>query len=315
MTILGKLRVALFGVASVQAVFGRPGFTREAWERFHPVACTLIDGYNLALEDSRLEVLLPKLEKIDETVRGFAYEGAGMGVAPQDIFVPWNNRVQELASGPGGVHMYPIYVGVGQALAHLKRNPERFAKRLDPLLGWVVVDGYGFYGGLFAWKRTVEQQVVPKQLSRYGKCLFDQGLGRAICFASGGDVRRVIRLIEAFPVARQVNLWTGVGFLCTFAGGADRAAIEELRAAEDAHKLHLARGAAVAANARLQTGSRAEHTDIACRVLCGMSCEEAAQIADKARENIPDDGHTPMYEIWLQRIQAQLSKERDTSYT
>jgi hypothetical protein len=46
-----------------------------------------------------------------------------------------------------------------------------------------------------------------------------------------------------------------------------------------------------------------------------MSCEEAAQIADKARENIPDDGHTPMYEIWLQRIQAQLSKERDTSYT
>ena len=307
MTVLGKLRTSLFGIPSEKAVFSRPGFAKEAWLRFQPVAHALVQGYHATLEDSRFEVLVPRLEAVEAELRGFAYEGAGMGLAALDILAPRKNRIQSFVEGPGAPHIYPIYVGVGLALARLRRQPERFITRLDPLLRWVVVDGYGFHEAFFAWQRSVERQVTPTRFSRYACRLFDQGLGRGIWFASGALVDRVVMTIATFPSTRQADLWSGVGLACAYAGGVNRVEIESLLIAAGTYRLQLARGAAVAAKGRQQAGNPAPHTDLACQVFCGVSSEQAAHIIDETRAGLPVDGVEPAYEIWRQRAQAQFA--------
>jgi enediyne biosynthesis protein E3 len=307
MTTSGKLRRLLFGIPSEKAVFRRPGFANEAWERFQPVAHALAVGYHATLEDSRFAALIPQLDAIDSEFRGFAYEGAGMGLAALDCIAPWKNRLQSFVEGPGAAHIYPIYVGVGLALARLRRRPERFLARLDPLLCWVVVDGYGFHEGFFAYRRSIQRQALPAHLSPYARRLFDQGLGRSIWFSSGANVDRVSTTIIAFPAARQAELWSGVGLACAYAGGASRAAIERLRAVAGIYRSQLARGAAVAAKGRQQAGNPAAHTELACEIFCGTSSDMAAHITDIARADLPTDSIEPAYEIWRQRTQAQFA--------
>src|SRR5689334_8214464 len=94
MTALGRIRRTLFGIPSEKSVFSRPGFAKEAWERFQPVAHSLVEGYHATLEDSRFEALVPRLDAIEPELRGFAYEGAGMGLAALDCIAPWKNRLQ-----------------------------------------------------------------------------------------------------------------------------------------------------------------------------------------------------------------------------
>jgi hypothetical protein len=307
-TVLGKLRKSLFGIPSEKAVFSRPGFAPEAWLRFQPVAHSLVEGYHATLEDSRFEVLVPRLNAVDPELHGFAYEGAGMGIAALDIMAPWKNRLQAFvgAGGPAAPHIYPTYVGVGLALARLHRNPERFLKHLDPLLCWIVVDGYGFHEAFFSWRRTVEKQITPAHFSSYALRLFDQGVGRAIWFANGALVERVTAIISAFPSSRQADLWSGVGLASAYAGGGDRAALESVRKVAQLYQVQLALGAAVAARGRHQAGNLVAHTDLACEVYCGLSSEEAFQITNVASENIPTDDVKPIYELWRQRIQTQL---------
>jgi len=305
-TALGKLRKSLFGIPSEKAVFSRPGFVPEAWLRFQPVAHSLVEGYHATLEDSRLEMLVPRLNAIDPELHGFAYEGAGMGIAALDIISPWKHRLQAFVEGPAAPHIYPTYVGVGLALARLRRNPERMLARLDPLLCWVVVDGYGFHEAFFSWRRTIEEKVTPTRFSGYALRLFDQGVGRAIWFASGALVERVAAIIATFPVARQAELWSGVGLASAYAGGGDRAVLESVWESAGSYQLQLARGAVVAANGRHQAGNSAAHTNLACQIYCGLPSEQAVHIAYVASENLPTDGPEPIYEIWRQRISVQL---------
>lgn len=307
MTALGKLRRTFFGIPSEKSVFSRPGFAKEAWERFQPVAHSLVEGYHATLEDSRFEALVPRLDAVEPALRGFAYEGAGMGLAALDCIAPWKNRLQAFVDGPGAPHIYPVYVGVGLALARLGRRPERYLARLDPLLGWVIVDGYGFHEGFFSLRRFIEERAIPTRLSSYARRVFDQGLGRAIWFSSGAVVERVAATIAPFQLARQADLWSGVGLACAYAGGADRASLETLRTIAGPYRSQLARGAAIAAKGHQQASNQTPHTDLACEIFCGLSSSKAALITDVTRENLPTNGVEPAYEIWRQRTQAQFA--------
>ena len=66
-------------------------------------------------------------------------------------------------------------------------------------------------------------------------------------------------------------------------------------------------GAAVAATFRMQTGGGAAHTDLACEVLCGLSSELVAHLSGIARQNLPEDGVEPAYEVWRQRLAEQFA--------
>jgi hypothetical protein len=302
---LGKIRRTFFGIPSERSVFSRPGFAKEAWLRFQPVAHSLVEGYHATLEDSRFEVLVPRLNAMKPELHGFAYEGAGMGLAALDCMAPWKKRLEAFVEGPAAPHIYPTYVGVGLALARLHRQPERVVSQLDPLLGWVIVDGYGFHEGFFSRRRYVNQTATPKHLSPYARRIFDQGLGRCIWFSSGAVVELVAATIAPYPKARHADLWSGVGLACAYAGGADRAGLEALLAVARPYRAHLARGAAVAAQGRQRAGNTAAHTELVCQFFCGLTSAQAGQVADDARENLPTtttNSNEPVYEIWRQRV-------------
>lgn len=307
---LGRLRRSLFGISVEEATFSRRGFQgndSRAQQRLEQIGYTFIQGYHAVLEDDKFEVLVPRLNKFEAELRGFAFEGAAMGLTLLDYLMPWRKRLRAFLQGPGSVHVYMIHVGAGWALARLHRQAKNLLARLDPLLRWLSLDGYGFHEGYFSWRRYVEEKAIPVQLSGYGRRAFDQGLGRSFWFINGAEVDRVAAMIATFSSTRQADLWSGVGLACAYAGGVDRSAIESLSAAAGSYRPQLAQGAAFAAKARQSGGNPAIHTDAACEILCGLSSEVAASVTDIAMRELPPDNAVPAYEIWRQRIQAQFA--------
>jgi len=287
----------------------------RTWQQFEPVARALVEGFYMTLDDSRLEVLMPRLNELDVEVRGVAYEGVGMGLTLLDSFFPWKNRLQAFVNGPGASYICLLYIGAGLVLPRMPGRPERFLARLDPLLRWFAMDGYGFYEGFFSLHRSIEEHVVPKRLSGYARRAFDHGLGRCIWFSTGANVDRVVATIGAFPQARQADLWGGIGMACAYAAGVvDRATIETLQEAAGPYAPQLAVGAALAAMFRQQAGTSAPHTELACEVLWGLSGDKVAHITDIARQDLPPDGVEPAFEIWRQRIAAQFAEWAPSEY-
>ena len=306
MTALGTILRPFFGVSEKEATSFSES-DRQAAQRLETVIRLVTEGCHITLQNSQFEALASRLNKVEPELRGFAYEGAGIGLAALDCLLPWKNRTRGFLDGPGSKYIFAIPLGAGMGLARLHRRPERFLPRLDPVLGWLIIDGYGFHEGFFARKRYVEKQEVPAHLSPYARRVFDHGIGRSIWFSGGTHIDRVAAIIAAFPVARQADLWGGVGLACGYTGGVERPAIEALQIAAGLYKSQLVVGAALAANARHRAGTPGPTADMACEVLCGTSSEIVSRIADAARENLPTDGAEPAYAIWRQRIETQLA--------
>lgn len=314
MSVLGKLRRSLLG-ASFEKVASFRGGDSATWQRLEKVARTVVQGYNMTLEDSTFEVLIPRLNAIEPEFRAFAYEGAGMGLMLLDCMLPWQKRFHAFVDGPGSPFTYVAYIGAGEAIATLHKHPERLLARLDPLLGWLGMDGYGFHEGFFSRRRYIEEKTIPTHLSHHARHIFDQGLGRSIWFLEGADIDRIAATVATFSATRQADLWSGVGVAYSSTGDRDRAALEALWVAAGPHHTRLAQGAAVVALARQQAGIPVAHTDLACEVWCSLSSDRAAHIADAARQNLPPDGTESAYEIWRQRIEAQFVAQEDRGIT
>src|SRR5262249_59702629 len=101
---------------------------------------------------------------------------------------------------------------------------------------------------------------------------------------------------------RHADRWRGLGLACAYAGAVPREAMESLSTMAGPNHPHLAQGVAFAAQARERAGNPAPHTDLACRIVCGMPAEDAARLTDRALEDLPGNGTLPAYEVWPQRI-------------
>jgi hypothetical protein len=307
MSVLGRLLKPMFEVSTDD--LPALGVDNDTTRRLHRVVDTVTECCRTTLFHSRFPALVPRLDAYDQELRGFAYEGAGVGLAALDSLAPWRARTREFVAGPGAEWAFAVYLGAGMGLARLRRNPDAFRKRLrDPLLGWVVLDGYGFHEGFFAHRRTVRERVVPARITGYGRRAFDHGLGRSIWFTTGADVAAVVATIGTFDAARHADLWSGVGMACGYTGGVPRSTIEELRAGAGPRLADLAVGVAVAAKMRHQVDNPVLHNDDACAVLCGLTSAEAAAVADAAQQNLPTHGTEPAYETWRRRIRERLAR-------
>jgi enediyne biosynthesis protein E3 len=305
----------LLGISPEETSFAQRRFrgdSTEVRERLEKVGSCFVAGYNAALEEDRPLPLAAHLEAaVEREFQGFAYEGAGMALALLDSLIPGRrDRLVRFLERPGGnAHGYLVHVGAGWILARLPLSPERLLARLhDPVVRWLALDGYGFHEGFFRWPRSIEQRRVPRKLRGYARRGFDQGLGRSLWFVDGADVRLIPRTIGSFPADRQPDLWSGVGLACAYAGGRGRADLEALRRAVGPHASRLAQGAAFAAGARERAGNPAEHTELACQVICGMSAAMAAAVSDETRRGLPADRpEEPAFEVWRRRIQERFS--------
>lgn len=309
-TFFGSLRRRLFGIDPAETTFARRGFRAGvpgAQERLEKVGHTFSEGYHAALETPALPSLVPRLNAISNEVRGFAYEGAAMGLALLDRITPWKrDRIQGFLRGAGEAHHYMVYVGAGWALARLGGRVEPALGRLDPLLRWLAVDGYGFHEAFFHWQNYRAGQPPPRRLEGYARQAFDQGMGRCLWFIEGCDVLRIPMAIEAFPEKRRGDLWSGVGLAATYAGEVGEVELRSLLASAGPFQPHLAQGSAFAAKARQRAENLIPYTELACQILCGASAPQAAQVTDASLENLPNNGLEPAFEIWRRRIQAKF---------
>jgi len=312
-SLLGKARRRFLGLSLTETSFDKRGFLtgeEKARQRLEQIGITFLSGYHAALEETGFVPLARRLASVDAESRGFAFEGAAMGLALLDCFTPWRkDRWRTFTEHLAQPHVYMMHVGLGWALARLRRCVTPHLARLDPLLGWLVIDGYGFHEGYFDWRRYVEARAIPARLDGYARRVFDQGLGRSIWFVKGADVAAVARAIDAFPPARRDDLWSGAGLACAYAGGCGRAALQSLRVSADGHLPALAQGVAFAAKTRQRAANLNPYTDTVCRVMCGHSAEEAAAITDAALKDLRGEGGLPAYEVWRRRIQNKLAVE------
>lgn len=309
-----KLRRSLIGVSQKEATSFSEG-SSEKWRHLEKVVLSAIEGYHTTLDSSRFEIFVPQLDQVALEFRGYAYEGAAMGLTGLDCMLPWKKRLQAYMDGPGAAHIYMVHIGAGEALARLRRHPEPFITRLrDRVLCWLVMDGYGFHEGFFSRQRYVEEQAIPTHLSQYARRIFDQGLGRSIWFTAGADVERIATTIATFAQARQADMWLGIGVGCTYVGGLDRAEIEALYKAAGPYKPYMAVGAAFVAKGRQRAGNMASHTELACEVLCGLTANQAAHKTDTAFLDLPTDGAEPAFEILQQRLLAQFVPQAERAY-
>lgn len=283
--------------------FGAQEDMDRTWHAFEPVARTLVDGFYLAIDHSRPAELAARLDLVDPELRGIAYEGAGMGLMLLDCLLPTRDRLHEFLAGPGARYRCLVYIGAGLVLPRVPRSAARFVARQDPLLRWFVIDGYGFYQGFFAWRKTVNGLAVPRGMHGYARRAFDQGLGRSLWFSTGANVERIIGTISRFPAARRADLWSGIGVACAYAAGVmDRSAIEWLLAAAGEHQADIAVGAAVASAFRAESGAPAPHTDLACEVIWHRGSGEVAELAQETRPGPPTPSGAEPYEQWRVRL-------------
>lgn len=283
-----------------------------AQETLETVGRSFLEGYGYIMETRGPEEAGPRLDGIPSRFRGFAYEGAAMGCVMLDrLPLPGNGRFDRFVTGIGAPHVYMAYVGVGWAMARLPRfrwpKPDRF----DPLLRWLILDGYGFHQAYFRTKKYVENRhedvAFPWPGDAYASRAIDQGIGRAMWFVAGTDPALVTTMIGGFPERRRADLYAGTGLAATYAGGGDADELRLLRDSAGPYRSMLAQGSAFAAEARIRAGLLGEHTELATQILCGLDAHRAAEVTQEVRPENPVDGEVPAYETWRQQIAGELA--------
>ncbi|MFE9650494.1 DUF1702 family protein [Streptomyces sp. NPDC006365] len=289
----------------------------EAKEKLETIGSTFLQGYGYAVEARSPEQAEEWLEGVDREFRGFAYEGAGMGAVMLDALAGSTKRLTGLLAGQGQHHIYMVYVGIGWAMARLPRFLWPDVTRTDPLLRWLILDGYGFHQAYFRTDQYVRDPHREHPFTwaggsaAYSARAIDHGIGRALWFVGGTDPDTVAGLIAAYPAHRHPDLYGGAGLAATYAGSADEGELQKFARHAGEHRPQLAQGAAFATEAREKAGLTIPHTRLAARVLCDRTPEEAARLCrdlmPTADATAGNAGATPAYETWRQQIAAALS--------
>lgn len=274
------------------------------------VGRSFLDGYGYAAQARKAADAEEQLEQIPRQYRGFAYEGAAMACAMLDALPLGGGRrhVADLLASRGDDHVYMAYVGVGWAMARLPRMLWSTLHAPDPLLRWLVLDGYGFHQAYFRTDRYVYERYTdlrfpwPRDHGGYAANAIDQGVGRALWFIGGTDAELVANMIDRFPEERRADLYSGAGLAATYAGGAEEPELAAFFEHAGRFRPQVAQGSAFAAAARIRADLVMPHTEVATGVFCGMGPEQAKKVTDEALIDLPPDGALPSWEVWRRRI-------------
>lgn len=304
----------LLSIPVAEVTCGRRGFvpvSHDAHRHIEDIGLAFVVGYDAGMRGTEADIA----DMLGGMYRGFAFEGAAMAIWLLDrLSLTRSTRWEQFLLGSGRDHPYVAHVGVGWACARLpwiRRNPEKALHRLDPLLKWLVIDGFGFHEGYFHWQHRHRLKTqYPSRLSLYGRRVFDQGLGRSLWFVEGADVVRVAKTIHSLESSRQPDFWSGFGIASAYAGTLSVAEIEYVMASAGPHLSHYQQGVTFGAEARVHGAISNDHTERICLVLCGMNAQQAAGLARFSRPVPipPSTGHDlPAYELWRQSVRNHFT--------
>jgi hypothetical protein len=284
--------------------------TQDLGKRTHldGIVAAFQQGYVCACRAPRSEHLIDCLAGLKIHHQGFAYEGAAMALALLDDVSAWRRDRWSRLLSTAHCQTYLVHVGIGWAFARVGRVEGRRFRRLDPLLRWLALDAVGFHDGFMRAAPSAAPPPRRAMLSAYGRRVFDQGLGRSLWFTTGAEPSAIALAIRSEAADRQPDLWSGIGLACAYAGGISDQEISMLLTASGALRVHMAQGAAFAAEAHVRAAHCAPlHTERACRLVCRMSAADAALIARECSANSIGEGDQPAYETWRARVTSRMS--------
>jgi hypothetical protein len=269
------------------------------------IGTCFIDGYHAGLAEQS-DHLDESISKTNSLYEGFVYEGAAMGYAIADaLSIVKRDRWSQFLTGAGRHQPYILHVGLGWAFARIpwiRRYPEKHLKKYEPLLKWLIIDGFGFHEGFFNAPRWLGHTKPRPLFSDYGQSVFDQGLGRSLWFVLGTNIKEIGKCIGGFERSRHADLWSGVGLAAAYAGTGSESAFDVGQLFETCEGFIqcLAQGIAFGAEARELAGIPAAHTESLCQSICGLSATETAQITYEALPSNRNRANS--YEAWRTNI-------------
>jgi len=300
----------LLCISDREVTFAERGFVSGSSgtrEHLEAVARSFVRGYNTGLLHPAGSHAA-ELEGVPLIDRGFAYEGLAMSLALLDLLIPgrrrrWRTSIESIGSD----HIYMMPIGYGLALARLRRRLRIPVKGLDPMRSALAADGYGFHHGFFTRPDSSAHGQIPRRVTPEARGLFDQGFGRALWFVHCAAPEGLASFVGTLPTQRREGAWSGIGLAAAYAGGVSRPVLERLLELGREYAPSLGQGAAFAAECRARAKNPAAHTDMACRVFCELSAEDAAATARQASSGLsPDD--LELYETWRSRLRRHFGE-------
>jgi hypothetical protein len=300
---------SLFAIDTRQADFDVRGFPcgcEEQRRELEEIGKTFLIGYNCGLREETTETVQRVIDQAERHRRGFAVEGAAMGCAIADAVMLGGQRLKTWLRLNEPAYTYLAHVGAGWALARVPWRRQAILRECNPIHFWLVFDGLGFHDTYFAPKRALSGW---RRMRRgYEAQAYDQGVGRAVWFIAGGNSERAIDAISHFAFVRQADLWSGLGLALAYAGGASAEALNRVLNAAGNFRLHLAQGAAFAAEAHARANYLPAHTKEAVAVLTGRDAKAVADLVRTLRSQLPSaaPADAPPYELWRREVQRAL---------
>jgi hypothetical protein len=283
------------------------------------ILCCFVQGYNLALASKTNAALVHALDAaFDPHHVGFAYEGAGMGLAVLDLLAPGKaSRLKEFVNQDGAKHDYIAMVGAGLAMARMNwAGPlfRRYFTGFDPLVRWCAADGYGFHEGYFSPARFVDRhESAPKDFASDEQQLFDSGVGRSLWWTCGASASLIAESISRFPTRRQGEMWCGIGVACAYAGGDEGESLLPLLELSGSYRADFLSGLPFAARMRQKAGNPSQVTDYACKQLLGRTVDETANLAGEllrhASESLGEHVGRDGYAFVRRGLTEELARE------
>ena len=202
---------------------------------------TVVDTFQKGRSMSELELgldeLITQLNQFEPRYRSVAFEGASMGVALVNEISTWKKYSEKAEK-----HSTQVHIGLGWAIAEQELDLASILSEINPEMQVKVLDGFGYWHGLFRRRLTIRTQSIPENITAEFQTGFDQGVGRAIWYISKGEVAKVLNIINHFSEGRRANLWQGIGVALTYVGGCSDGLISELKSTAGEFKTNLETG-------------------------------------------------------------------------
>ena len=243
-----------------------------------------------------------QLDNYEIEFRSIAYEATSMCIALEDLkngneLNRWHDFLNE-----NSAHATQIHVGLGWALAQNEISPIEFLQQLEPVFGYRVLDGYGYYEGFFRRRKSILNQQQPQWNDSTATGAYDQGLGRSLWYIHNGEIDAAKHALEKFPVERHKDLWRGLGIAIAYVGGCNEKMLREVFIQSGSYKTQLVGGAMMALVSRDYANYISDDTALVCKIWQNKTPEEIIMLNESLRSGL-DLKAKDVYKKWIEEIE------------
>jgi enediyne biosynthesis protein E3 len=265
-----------------------------------------LGGYNAVVVAPDPVAALRRL-RLPVTERGFAVEGGAMAAVLLDLMtLSRGRRTRELLASEGDRYRHLVHIGAGFAMGKLRWRGWVGLAVLDPLLRWLAFDGWGFAVGALGDDAQMRELARHRRACGVRCAIRHQGVGRAIWFIESTEAERVAGRIRTFPRHHHGDLWSGIGFAATLAGGGGQNDLDRIPELAGEYRPHLMQGVAFAAEVSERSGQEPESAQPVVKALTDVEPAEAAGWSVRARVGLERPGaRAEDHQLWRSRIRDE----------